>query len=198
MIKNIIFDFGNVFIDWSPRNIFRKAYSDSETEHIMQNVYSEEWNNNLDRGLTFVENEKLLCERYPQHSEYIKAFHQHWYESLGDENAESLALLADLQKAGYKTFGLSNWSAETFPPTREAHPFFNTLDGIVLSSEVKVCKPDPEIYRILLKRYGLLPAESVFIDDRQENIDAADALGIHTILFQTAQQVRERIMNYEL
>ena len=195
MIKNIIFDFGNVFIAWDPRNIFRKIYSDKDTEYIMQNVYRENWNNNLDRGLTFAKNERLLSERYPQHREYIKAFHQHWYESLGDENPESVALLADLQKAGYKTYGLSNWSAETFLPTRKAHPFFNTLDGIVLSSEVKVCKPDPEIYRILSNRYGLLPEESVFIDDRQENIDAAKDLGIHTILFRTARQVREDLIS---
>jgi 2-haloacid dehalogenase len=190
-IKNIIFDFGNVFIEWNPRNIFRKAYSEKDVEYIMQNVYSEEWNNNLDKGATFAENEKILCEQYPQHSEYIKIFHQYWYESLGEENPESVALLADLQKAGYKTYGLSNWSAETFPPTGKAHPFFNTLDAILLSSEVNVCKPNPEIYKILLERYGLIPEESVFIDDRQENLDAAKTLDIHTVLFQTARQVRE-------
>jgi 2-haloacid dehalogenase len=104
---------------------------------------------------------------------------------------ESLALLFDLQKAGYATYGLSNWSAETFPLTKKAHPFFNSLTGIVISGEEKVRKPDPKIYRILLERYGLLPQESVFIDDRQENLDEAKRLGIHGILFQTAQQVRE-------
>jgi FMN phosphatase YigB (HAD superfamily) len=157
----------------------------------MKNVYSEEWNNNLDCGITFTENERLLCEQYPQHSEYIRIFHKYWYESLGEENPESLALLVDLQKAGYKTYGLSNWTTETFPPTRRAHPFFNTLDGIILSSEVKVCKPNPKIYQILLERYRLLPEESIFVDDRQENVDAAKDLGILTVLFQTAQQVRE-------
>ncbi|MDR1717232.1 MAG: HAD family phosphatase [Prevotella sp.] len=190
-VKNIIFDFGNVFIEWNPRSIFRKVYSNEEVEYIMQKVYSEEWNNNLDRGATFAENERILCGQYPQHSEYIKAFHMHWYASLGEENPESVALLAGLQKAGYKTYGLSNWSAETFPPTRKAHPFFNTFDGILLSSEVSVCKPDPGIYKILLERYGLFPRESIFIDDRQENVDAAKRLGIQAILFRTAQQVRK-------
>jgi 2-haloacid dehalogenase len=194
-IKNIIFDFGNVFIEWNPRNIFSKAYSDEEVEYIMQNVYNEEWNNNLDRGITFVENEKSLCFSYPHHSEYIKVFHQYWFASLGDENPDSVTLLADLQKSGYRTYGLSNWSAETFPPTCQAHPFFNTLDGIVLSSEVKVCKPNSEIYQILLERYGLLPEESVFIDDRLENVDTAKSLGIHAILFRTAQQVRKDLNN---
>jgi 2-haloacid dehalogenase len=125
------------------------------------------------------------------HSEYIAYFHAHWYESLGKENPESVALLADLQKAGYKTYGLSNWSAETFPPTQKAHPFFNTLDGILLSSEVNVCKPNPEIYKILLERYRLIPEESVFVDDRQDNLDTAQQLGIKTILFKNAEQVRK-------
>jgi 2-haloacid dehalogenase len=198
MIKNIIFDFGNVFIEWNPRNIFRKAYSDEKVEHIMQNVYGEAWNNNLDRGLTFIENEKKLCAEYPQHSEYIRFFHAHWYESLGEVNLESVALLAGLQKAGYKTYGLSNWSAETFPPTRKAHPFFNTFDGILLSSEVKICKPEPDIYKILMERYRLLPEECVFIDDRKENLDTARQLGMETILFQTAGQVRIDLVNKEI
>jgi 2-haloacid dehalogenase len=190
-IKNIIFDFGNVFIEWNVRNIFRKVYAEKDVEYIIQNVYSEEWNNNLDSGATFAGNEKNLCAKYPPYSEYIRVFHKYWYASLGEENPESVVLLADLQKAGYKTYGLSNWAAETFPPTRKAHPFFDTFDGIVLSSEVKVCKPEPEIYKILLVRYHLQASESVFIDDRQENVDAAKDLGIHVVLFQTAQQARK-------
>ncbi|MDR0573313.1 MAG: HAD family phosphatase [Tannerella sp.] len=195
MIKNIIFDFGNVFIGWNPCNIFRKAYSDEKAEYILKNVYREAWNNSLDRGLTFVENEKKLCAEYPHLSEYIRVFHKHWYESLGEENPESIALLTDLQQEGYRTYGLSNWSSETFPPTRKAHPFFNTFDGILLSSEVKVCKPDPAIYKILLEHYQLQAAESVFIDDRQENLDGATEAGIASILFQTAEQVRQELKN---
>jgi 2-haloacid dehalogenase len=191
MTKNIIFDFGNVFIEWNPRRIFSKIISARAIDNFMQTMWCEDWNNNLDKGATFAENEKILTGKYPQHSEYISYFHAHWYESLGEENPESLALLADLQQAGYATYGLSNWSAETFPSTCKAHPFFNTLDGIVLSSEVKVCKPDPAIYQILLTRYRLQAEESIFIDDRQENVDAAKRLAIHGILFQTAKQVRE-------
>jgi 2-haloacid dehalogenase len=192
-MKALIFDFGNVFIGWNPRNIFRSVVPEEALDSFMQTVWSEDWNNNLDRGVTFADNLKNLQAQYPQHSRYIAAFHEHWYDSLGEENAESLALLADLQRAGYPTYGLSNWSAETFPATRKAHPFFDTFQGIVLSSEVKVCKPDPRIYRILLERYHLNPAQCVFIDDRQENIDTARELGIATVLFRSAAQVREEL-----
>jgi len=196
MLRHIIFDFGNVFIEWNPRRIFRKVYSEKETEYIMQHVWSEDWNNNLDRGVTFTENEKHLCAAYPHCSEYVNVFHRHWYESLGEVNPESVALLSDLQRAGYKTYGLSNWSAETFPLTVEKHPFFRTFNGIVLSSDFGICKPDPEIYRILLKRYRLQADECAFIDDRQKNVETARRLGIRGIVFQTAKQVREELNQF--
>jgi 2-haloacid dehalogenase len=191
MIKNIIFDFGNVFIEWNPRRIFQKIVAAGVLENVMQNVWNEEWNNNLDRGVPFIENERNLKEKYPQHSRYITAFHARWHESLGEVNKETVALLARLQRAGYATYGLSNWSAETFPVTRNAHPFFNTFNGIVISGEEKVCKPAPEIYEILLDRYRLLPGQCVFIDDRQENLDTASRLGVATILFTNAKQVED-------
>ena len=193
MIKNIIFDFGNVFIEWNPRRIFRQIIPEKEVANFMQTVWRDEWNGNLDSGMSFVENERILLAKYPQHKEYITYFHQHWYDSLSEEDPKSIALLADIQRAGYATYGLSNWPAETFPPTMEAHPFFKTLKGIVLSGNERVCKPDPKIYQILLERYRLLPEECVFIDDRQENLDTAQQLGIETILFQTAQQARKSL-----
>ena len=193
MIKNIIFDFGNVFVGWDPRRIFRQIIPGNDLDNFMQTVWREEWNNNLDSGITLAENEQILSAKYPQHKEYITFFNRHWYDSLSEENPESVALLADVQQAGYATYGLSNWSAETFPSTMEAHPFFKTLTGIVLSGKEKVCKPDPKIYQILLERYRLIPEACVFIDDRQENLDTAQQLGIETVLFLTAGQVRESL-----
>jgi len=195
MIKNIIFDFGNVFMEWNPRRIFQQIIPEQEIANFMQTVWHDEWNGNLDSGMSFVENERILLAKYPQHKEYITYFHQHWYDSLSEENQESIALLTDIQRAGYATYGLSNWSAETFPPTMKAHPFFETLKGIVISGNERVCKPNPKIYQILMERYRLLPEECVFIDDRQENLNTAQQLGIETILFRTAEQTRESLKN---
>ncbi|GHT13516.1 haloacid dehalogenase [Bacteroidia bacterium] len=189
-IKNIIFDFGNVFIDWNPRYLFRKMIPAQELENFMQTVWHDEWNDNLDSGISLADNMKNMQAKYPQHSQYIAAYHERWAESLGEVNKDTVALLADLQAAGYATYGLSNWAAETFPLARNANPFFETLDGIVVSGYEKVCKPDPRIYNILLERYHLQAQESVFIDDRQENIDTAQRLGIATILFKNVEQVR--------
>ncbi|MDR3329258.1 MAG: HAD family phosphatase [Prevotellaceae bacterium] len=193
MVKNIIFDFGNVFIEWDPRRIFRQIVADGELDSFMQSVWSEDWNDTLDRGVSLADNEKNLHAKYPQHSRYIAFFHEHWYDSLGEVNRDSVALLADLQRAGYATYGLSNWSAETFPVVRKRHPFFDMLNGIVISGEEKVGKPDPRFYQILLDRYRLDPPACAFIDDRQDNIDTAQRLGIRTVLFTTAAQVRREL-----
>lgn len=193
MIKNIIFDFGNVLITWQPQRIFSRMVPPEELDSFMQNVWKEEWNNNLDSGASLADNEQALKKKYPQHSKYIAAFHARWHESLGDEIAGSVALLAQLQAAGYATYGLSNWSAETFPVARKEHPFFSSFNGIVLSGEEKVCKPDPKIYAILLERYRLLPEQCVFIDDRQENLDAAKKMGMAGILFTSPAQAREAL-----
>ncbi|MDR1010803.1 MAG: HAD family phosphatase [Opitutaceae bacterium] len=190
MIKNIIFDFGNVFILWDPRRIFKNIVPAGQLDAFMRDIWRDEWNENLDRGATLAENARHLCAHYPEHARYIAYYHEHWRESLGDVDAGSVALLADLKRAGLRAYGLSNWSAETFPIARAEHPFFDMLDGIVISGEVGVCKPDPAIYNILLERHRLLPGECFFIDDRQDNVDAALKLGIAAVRFQSAAQVR--------
>ena len=190
MITNIIFDFGNVLIEWDPRRVFQKIIPPGDMERFMRDVWQCEWNENLDRGVTMADNARAMREKYPQHAGYIDYFHEHWHESLGAVNTGSVALLADLKRAGLRAYGLSNWSAETFPPTRAKHAFFGMLDGIVISGEARVCKPDPAIYNILLERHALRASESLFIDDRQDNIDAALKLGIGGIRFQSAAQAR--------
>lgn len=193
MIKNIIFDFGNVFIEWNPRRVFRDIIPPGDMERFMREIWRDEWNENLDRGIPLADNMRAMCEKFPAHARYITLYHERWRESLGDVNPESVALLADLKRLGLRAYGLSNWSAETFPVIRAENPFFETLDGIVISGEVGVCKPDPAIYDILLQRHALLPGECLFIDDRRDNIEAAAKLGIATIQFLTAAQVRNEL-----
>lgn len=193
MIKNIIFDFGNVLLEWNPRRVFQKIIPPGDLDRFMDEVWSPEWNDNLDRGVTFADNERAMSEKYPQHARYIGYFHENWRDSLGAVNEESVALLADLKRAGLRTFGLSNWSAETFHDYRAGNPFFDMLDDILISGDVGICKPDPAIYNILLRRHSLEPSESLFIDDRRDNIDAALNLGLDAIHFQSASQVREEL-----
>jgi 2-haloacid dehalogenase len=194
MIKNIIFDFGNVLIRWDPRFLYRRYFNtEVELEKFMQNEWKDEWNENLDKGISLAQNMQLMSEKYPQHRTYIEAFHLHWQDALGGVIQESVELLYNLQRAGYATYGLTNWSAETFAIVRTQYPFFGTFRGIVVSGEERVCKPSAEIFRILLQRYQLNATECVLLDDRKENIEGAHYAGLNAILFTSAQEAREAL-----
>jgi 2-haloacid dehalogenase len=106
----------------------------------------------------------------------------------------SVAILGELKERGVPVYGISNWSAETFPPQRERFPFLGWLDGLVISGEEGVIKPDPRIFRILLERYGIAPASAVFVDDVAKNAAAAAALGLHGIHFRSPQQLRAELV----
>ena len=110
---------------------------------------------------------------------------------LGGEVEGMEEWITQLKAEGYRLYGLSNWSSETFPLVKDKYPVFQMLDGIVLSGEERIGKPDLRIYQILLDRYALKPEESVFIDDRLSNIEAGQQLGIHGILFANAQQAKQ-------
>jgi 2-haloacid dehalogenase len=194
MIKSIIFDFGNVFIEWDPRLLYREMFASEEAlESFMRTGWRDEWNSNLDAGATLAENMEAMLRKYPQQREYVIAYHTRWEKSLGAVNAETVALLADLKRAGYAAYGLSNWSSETFSIVRRKHPFFELLDGMVISGEEKLCKPDPKIFQLLMDRYGLLPASCAFVDDRDDNVQAAQQLGIAGIQFFSAEQARQAL-----
>jgi 2-haloacid dehalogenase len=99
--------------------------------------------------------------------------------------------ICELKNAGYKVYGLSNWSHETFPMVKDKYEAFSMMDGIVMSGEELIAKPDLRIYKILLERYGLKAEECIFIDDRKENIIAGEQVGIRGIIFEDCEQVKQ-------
>jgi 2-haloacid dehalogenase len=153
----------------------------------------DEWNEPLDRGDTLEDTRQSMLARYPSLEREINAYFTRYLETIGSPDYEMVKLLYDLQRAGYATFGLTNWGLETFLPVMRNLHFFNTFNGIVISGMEKIVKPDPRIYKILLERYSLIADETVFIDDREVNLVPAQKLGIHTVHFITAEQVREEL-----
>ena len=193
-IKNFVFDFGGVLVDWNPRYAYRDYFNDDEEmEYFLTHVCNNEWNAEQDRGRTFKEGVRLLLPKFPQYQEAIRLYPQKWKDMLKCELPESVALLKQLQAEGYRAYGLTNWSAETFPVAYARYDFFRQLDGIVVSGQEKVIKPDPRIFRILLDRYGLQAEESVFIDDNLPNVEAAKTLGFKGILFDNIGHVKAQI-----
>lgn len=192
-IKNVIFDFGNVLVAWEPRHLYRKYFkTEAEVDYFLRNICTEEWNTDLDRGEPF---EKLIQERiakFPEFEEPIRFFKDRWEEMIYCAKDETVEFIFELKAGGYRLYGLSNWSAETFPIALKKYQFFELFDGIVISGQEGVVKPNAEIYRILLDRYGLKACESVFIDDKEINVKAGEALGIKGIVFDKIENVKRR------
>ncbi len=180
-IKNIIFDFGGVLIDWNPRYLYRNVFHDEiEMEFFLEKICSPVWNLKQDAGRSFNEATKELVNKFPQYENEIRNYYSNWLKMIGGAIEENVVLIEDL-KNKYRLFGLTNWSDEAFPIVYNQYPFFKEFEGIVVSGTEKIVKPDARIYKLLLTRYGLIANESLFIDDNQENIKAANKLGFKTI-----------------
>ncbi len=157
-----------------------------------------DWNLQQDKGRPFAEGVAELSKEFPHYAELIQAYHDNWIDSIGNSLGGTIEIMKRLKKAGYQLYGLSNWSAETFPIAREKYDFFNLLDDIVISGEVGAVKPDPEIFEIMLERIGRPASQCVFIDDALANVEAARALGFATVHFQSPQQLENELEALQL
>ena len=194
MIKNIIFDFGGVLLDWNPRYLYKSYFNnDQEMEHFLADICNGEWNIKQDAGRPFAEAVKELQAKYPEYAEAIQMYDDDWEKMLKCELPESIDLLKELKSMGYGIYGLTNWSAEKIGYAFANYSVFSLFDGIVVSGVEKVVKPDRKIYEILLERYSLKPGECVFIDDNQDNVDMAKVLGINAIRFDNIGNVNEHL-----
>ena len=179
-IKTIIFDYGNVLLEWNPRYLYQRYFPDDPEgmERFLEEVNFSDWNLQQDKGRPFVEGIALLSQQFPHYSHLIQAFRDNWTDSVGEPVAGTVDILQRLKKAGYALYGLSNWSAETFPFMRGKHDFFDLFDDMVISGEVGHVKPDPEIFQILLDKIGRPASECLFIDDALSNIHQAAEDGL--------------------
>jgi 2-haloacid dehalogenase len=197
-IKNIIFDFGGVLIDWNPRYFYKDVFNDTEEmEYFLTNVWSPQWNMKHDAGFSFSEITHELQKLHPKYWNEIEMYQYNWEVMIKGEISDNTILLNPL-KSKYRLFGLTNWSAEAFPVIYPKYEFFKVFEGIVVSGEEKVIKPGKEIYQLLLNRYSLLANESLFIDDSLKNIETADELGFSTIHFNGAQSLKEQLISLRL
>lgn len=185
MIKNIVFDFGGVFVDWNPHYLYDAYFGDVEKVNwFLANICTMEWNGELDEDKSFEQGVEELSAKYPEWAKEIAMYNEGWYQMVSQEPIPGMYEYAkELKERGYKIYGLSNWNADKFKLVRHVFPVFDLLDAMVISGEEKVIKPKPGIYNILLNRYNLVPSESVFIDDNLNNIKGAQAVGMHGIQF---------------
>ncbi len=192
-IENLIFDFGGVLVDWNPRYLYKECFDNKEDmEFFLHNICSDEWNLEQDRGRSLSEGTRLLQEKNPEYHDLIALYYRKWDKMLRGDFPETDKLLYRL-KDKYKLYGLSNWSAETFKIAYARFPFFKLFDGIVLSGQEHLIKPDPRIYRVLLNRYDIKAENSLYIDDNLSNVTAAQALGMCVIHYKNSQQLEDML-----
>ncbi|HVZ96955.1 MAG TPA: HAD family phosphatase [Chitinophagaceae bacterium] len=192
-IKNIVFDFGGVLVDWNPRHLYRNVFDDEKAmEDFLAHVCTDEWNAEQDRGRPLAEGTQLLQQQFPEHHDLIGMYYGQWETMLRSDIPGTVSLLHRLKKK-YHLYGLTNWSAETIPLAFSRYPFFKEFEGIVVSGEEKLIKPDKEIFHVLMDRYKISPAESLFIDDNVKNIHTARQIGFHAIHFTTPEQLEHQL-----
>ena len=193
--KAVVFDLGGVLIDWDPRYLYRKLLHDeAAVEEFLATVCTPEWNAELDRGRPFAEGVAELVERHPEHAAAIAAYHERWPEMVAGDIPGTVEVLAELRAAGVPLYALTNWSAETFAITRGRFEFLEWFDGLLVSGEERVTKPDPAIFQLLLDRFGLDPTATVFVDDSEANVAAARRLGFDAIRFTGHEELRRELV----
>jgi 2-haloacid dehalogenase len=188
-IENVIFDFGGVLVDWNPRYLYRDYFQDeSAMENFLHTVCTDEWNVEQDRGRSLAEGTRLLQDKFPEFHALIQLYYDQWEVMLHGDIPETVSLLYQL-KEKYNIYGLTNWSAETITIAYERFSFFKEFDGIVVSGEEKLIKPDQKLYHLLLDRYNLKAENTIFIDDNLKNVKAAEELGMIAIHFKSSGQL---------
>ena len=190
-MKNIIFDFGRVLVDFNPHVLYDPVFGGDadKAEWFHQNITTPDFYDRLDRGDDFAQCIRDLQELHPEYTEEIALYDTRFYVMVGDTMPGMLELLTELKVRGYALYGLTNWSYKVYD-VMERYPIFRLLDGSVISSEEHLIKPDLRIYRCLVDRFKLQPSDSLFVDDKQTNVDAAKACGMHSLLFTGAEQLR--------
>lgn len=181
-----MFDLGNVLVEWDPARLF--------TPECIHEIDFFTWNTELDRGANFAETVAAVRGQYPHWSVALDAFRDRWPDILGPVDAAVVAIVDELRAAGIGLYVLSNSSADTLPRSPAVVALLDLFDGVLVSGEVGLLKPDPAIYRLAAERFGLDASLTWFIDDSQTNVDAATSIGWNSIHFTDAAALRAALV----
>jgi 2-haloacid dehalogenase len=194
-IHTLVFDLGGVLIDWNPDYLYNKIIPDEkERKWFLSTICTPDWNEEQDAGRSLREATECLVEKYPEYEAAIRAYYDRWTEMLGGPIHETLEIFRELKfHTHLKLYALTNWSAETFPVALEEYDFLHWFDGRLVSGEEKMRKPFPEIYRLLIERFGIEPEKAIYVDDNIRNVLPARELGFIGIHFRTPELFREEL-----
>ncbi|TMJ38290.1 MAG: HAD family phosphatase [Alphaproteobacteria bacterium] len=185
----VVFDIGNVLIAWDPRNLYRRFFKgrEEDMEWFLSNVCTPAWNVEQDRGRSFADAVELLVKEHPPELHpMIRAFDTDWHETISGPIHGSVDILKALKRNNVPVFAITNWNQDKFREARKRFDFLNSFDGIMVSGDERLLKPDREIFELFYARYGVKPETAVFIDDSLRNVEGARAAGMHALHFTSA------------
>ena len=184
MPKAVVFDVGNVLVDWNVRAFYAPLIPDlARLDWFLAEVVTPAWHFQHDAGRAFAETSAELIARYPDEAELIRQYGPRFNETIVGAIPGMIELVEQLAAARVPLFAITNFSHEFWPPFRVEWPVFDHFTDIVVSGEERLTKPDAAIYQLALRRFGLGPGQAVFIDDRADNVEAAVANGVVGPLF---------------
>jgi 2-haloacid dehalogenase len=191
----VVFDVGNVLYGWDPDSFLVRQIADDDARlRFIEDVDLYGWHETLDGGRPYDEAAAELEEKFPQYAELIAAWSDRFGETITGPVPGVHAIVEALDARGVPLFAITNFSADFWPPFYDKErAFFGRFRDIIVSGEVTLLKPDPAIYYLALDRFGLRPADALFIDDRAINVEAALAVGMEAHLFTDAADLRARL-----
>jgi 2-haloacid dehalogenase len=194
-VKAVIFDVGNVLYGWDPDAfLVRQIADDAARLKFVEDVDLYAWHDSLDGGRPYAEAAAELDEKFPQYAALIAAWSDRFGETISGPVPGVHEIVEALDARGVPLFAITNFSADFWPPfAAKEGAFFARFRDIIVSGEVKLLKPDPAIYWLALDRFGLRPADALFVDDRAINVEAALAIGMKAHLFIDAADLRVRL-----
>lgn len=198
-IETVIFDVGKVLFEWDLRHLFRKlCANEAEIERIVGEVVTPEWHFQHDAGRPLAE---MVAERtaaFPADAAMIAAWATRFNETIPGPVPGSLEIVAALAAHGVPMFAITNFGAEFWAGFRPTQPVFNHFRDIIVSGEERLMKPDPAIYALAIRRFGLDPGRALFIDDRADNVASARAAGMRGHEFASADRMHSELAAYGL
>ena len=195
-IDTVIFDVGNVLYHWDLRCLFEKLIADAEElDWFLANVVTPEWHFQHDAGRPLAEMLPERIAQFPEYETHIQAYTERFNETISGPVKGSLELVEHLSNSGVTIFGITNFGSEFWQQFRPTAPIFDLFSDIVVSGEEKLVKPDPAIYRLALQRFDRKAGQCLFIDDRANNIEASEVLGIKEHVFVDAVVLEMHLSN---
>lgn len=197
--RAVVWDVGHVLFDWDPRYLYGKLVADpAELDWFLSHVVTKKWHFQSDAGRPIATMTAELTARFPNYADLIAVYWPRWLETIPGPLPGMLDLVSDLHARGVPQFAITNFGAEFWAMFRPTAPVFDAFTDVVVSGIEKLTKPDPAIYALALARFGLAPGDSVFIDDRADNVAAANAAGLIGHVFVDAADTHVWLAGFEL